>query len=128
MTSKTRVVVTGAPGTREPCTARETRDTREPRDTPETRDTRETREAPVPRAGDEERRPYRRVPPAAVRLIAVRLTAVRLIAVRLTTVPPGRRHTPEATARPRRTPTGPGGGPLLPRLPHLPLLLDDGGS
>ncbi|MGY4921044.1 hypothetical protein [Streptomyces sp. 900105755] len=117
MTSKTRVVVTGAPETREPCTARETRGTRE------TRDTRETREAPVPRAGDEERRPYRRVPPAAVQLTAVQLTAVRL-----TAVPPGRRHTPEATARPRRTPTGPGGGPLLPRLPHLPLLLDDGGS
>lgn len=117
MTSKTRGVVTGAPGTREPCTAREARDTRV------TRDTRETREAPVPRAGDEERRPYRRVPPAAVRLTAVHLAAV----------PPGRRHTPEATARPRPTPTGPGGGPLLPRLAHLPLLLDpllldDGGS
>ncbi|MGY4976336.1 hypothetical protein ACWCYL_04090 [Streptomyces sp. 900105755] len=128
MTSKTRAAVTGAPGTREPCTARETRgpretrDTWETRDTQETRDTRETREAPVPRAGDEERRPYRRVPPAAVRLTAVRPAAV----------PPGRRHTPEATSRlrphPRPTPTGPGGGPLLARLPHLPLLLNHGGS
>lgn len=96
MTSNTRVVVIGAGR----AGGRPVRRPGEHVDAPVTGATPETPEA---RVGDEEHRPYGRVP--------------------LGEVPTGRRHTAEVTARPMPAELG------SPRLrPMLPLLPHDGGS